>query len=130
MTYCDGLSNIKISELLKKHKNENKLVTVTAVNPQHRYGILKIKKNLVIGFNNENPKQNIFINGGFFIINPKALKYIKSNYSFWEKEPMETFIKNKQLSCYVHKGFWASLDTQKDKIQLNKLWKSGKAQWI
>jgi len=130
MTYCDGLANIKISELFKKHKKENKLVTVTAVNPQHRYGILKIKKNLVIGFNNENPKQNIFINGGFFIINPKALKYIKSNYSFWEKEPMETFIKNKQLSCYVHKGFWASLDTQKDKIQLNKLWKSGKAQWI
>ena len=70
MTYCDGLANININNLIKKHKLLNKLVTVTTVQPRHRYGILKIKKDIVVDFNNTNPIQNIRVNGGYFIINP------------------------------------------------------------
>ena len=75
MTYCDGLANVNIIELINKHKKFKKLVTVTAVQPKHRYGVMKLKNNLVTDFNNDNPIQNIRINGGYFVINPKSLKY-------------------------------------------------------
>lgn len=129
MTYCDGLANINLKKLIKSHKKSKKFVTVTAVQPYHRYGILKIKNNLVIEFNNENPKQNIRINGGFFIIKPKALKFVKENKIFWENEPMNKLINSKQLNSFKHNYFWSSLDTQKDKKFFNDLWKSKKLYW-
>jgi glucose-1-phosphate cytidylyltransferase len=130
MTYCDGLSNINIKQLLKFHKKKSKLVTVTTVQPRHRYGILKIKKKLVVGFNNNNPKQNIRINGGYFLINPKVLKIIKKNNTYWENEPMKFLIKKRQISSYFHNDFWASLDTNKDKIFFNKIYKKSKSPWF
>ncbi len=129
MTYCDGLANININNLIKKHNKYNKLVTVTAVQPKHRYGVMKIKNNLVTEFNNENPIQNIRVNGGYFVINPKSLKYVISKKIFWEKEPINILIKKKQLACYNHNKFWASLDTQKDKKYFNDLWKKKKIYW-
>ena len=129
-TYGDGVSDINITELLEFHRAHKKLATVTAVQPPGRFGALDIDGTSVKSFIEKPHGDGMYINGGFFVLSPKVIELIKDDESFWEKEPMETFIKNKQLSCYVHKGFWASLDTQKDKIQLNKLWKSGKAQWI
>ena len=129
MTYCDGLANININNLIKKHKLLNKLVTVTTVQPRHRYGILKIKKDIVVDFNNTNPIQNIRVNGGYFIINPKSLKLIKNKKIFWENEPMKNLIKKKELACFNHNKFWASLDTQKDKKYFNDLWKNKKIYW-
>jgi glucose-1-phosphate cytidylyltransferase len=130
MTYCDGLSNVNINKLIKFHRNEKKAVTVTAVQPNHRYGILKIKNKMVIGFNNQNPKQNVRINGGYFVINPIVLKIIKNNSWYWEKNPIEILIKKKQLSCYFHNDFWASLDTNKDKIYFNKMYKEQSRPWL
>ena len=129
MTYCDGLANVNIIKLINKHKKHKKLVTVTAVQPKHRYGVMKLKNNLVTDFNNDNPTQNIRINGGYFVINPKSLKYIKNKKVFWESEPMNFLIKKKQLCSFNHDKFWASLDTQKDKKYFNDLWKNKKIYW-
>tara|TARA_B100001029_G_C15041449_1_gene443913 strand:+ start:776 stop:1537 length:762 start_codon:yes stop_codon:yes gene_type:complete len=129
MTYCDGLANVNVDNLVNRHKSSNKLVTVTAVQPKHRYGIMKIQKNLVTEFNNTNPIQNIRVNGGYFVINPKSLKFIKNKKIFWETEPMNNLIKKKELACYNHNKFWASLDTQKDKKYFNDLWKNKKIYW-
>jgi glucose-1-phosphate cytidylyltransferase len=130
MTYCDGLSNINIKKLILIHNNKKKPVTITAVQPKHRYGILKIENNLVKSFNNENPKQNIRINGGYFIIQPDILKIIKSKKSYWEADPIKYLVKKKLLSCYLHNGFWASLDTQKEKKYFNLLYKNKKMPWL
>ena len=129
MTYCDGLANVDINKLINKHKLLNKLVTVTAVQPRHRYGVMNIKKNIVTKFNNTNPIQNVRVNGGYFIINPKSLKFVKNKKIFWENEPMNYLIKKKELACYNHNYFWASLDTQKDKKYFNELWKNKKLYW-
>lgn len=129
MTYCDGLAKINLNSLYNSFKKSNKLVTLTAVRPQHRYGVIKIKKNLVLSFNNNNPKQDIWVNGGFFLIKTKALELIKNKNIFWEQEPLRILINKKELSCYRLNNFWASLDTQKDKINLNTLWKKKKSYW-
>jgi len=130
MTYCDGLANINISNLIKLYKKKKKLVALTAVQPQHRYGVIKINKSIVTSMNNNNPKQNIWINGGYFLINPLALKLIKNKNTFWEQEPLNKLIKSKNLVSYIHKGFWESMDTQKDKIKLNNIWKKNKNAWL
>jgi glucose-1-phosphate cytidylyltransferase len=79
--------------------------------------------------NNNNPKQDIWINGGYFIINPISLKLIKKKNTYWEQEPISKLIKKKELASYIHKGFWESLDTQKDKKKLNEIWKKNKNAW-
>ena len=129
MTYCDGLGNINIYNLMKKHKKLKKLVTVTAVQPRHRYGVMKVKNDLVIDFNNENPTQNVRVNGGYFIIKQNALKFIKNKQIYWEKEPMNILVKKKELASYNHNNFWSSLDTLKDKKYFNNLWKQKKIYW-
>ena len=129
MTYCDGLGNINIYNLMKKHKKLKKLVTVTAVQPRHRYGVMKVKNDLVIDFNNENPTQNVRVNGGYFIIKQNALKFIKNKQIYWEKEPMNILVKKKELASYNHNHFWSSLDTLKDKKYFNDLWKQKKIYW-
>ena len=129
MTYCDGLAKINIKNLLKTHKSQKKLATLTAVQPQHRYGVIKISNNRVISLNNNNPKQDIWINGGFFVLKPQVMKFITSKKTFWEQKPLRQLIQKKQLSCYRLNSFWASLDTQKDKLYLNKLWKRKKKMW-
>lgn len=129
MTYCDGLAKINLKDLYNSFKKSKKLVTLTAVKPQHRYGVIKIKNNLVLSLNNNNPKQDIWINGGFFMIKIEALKYIKNKKIFWEQEPLRALIKKKELSSFKLNNFWASLDTQKDKINLNNLWKKNKSYW-
>ncbi len=129
MTYCDGLGNIDIYNLIKKHKKLKKLVTVTAVQPRHRYGVMKVKKDLVIDFNNENPIQNVRVNGGYFVIKQNALKFIKNKQIYWEKEPINILVKKKELASYNHNNFWSSLDTLKDKKYFNDLWKQKKIYW-
>jgi len=130
MTYCDGLANINIKQLINFHYKKGKLVTLTAVQPQHRYGVIRTHKSLVTSMNNNNPKQDIWINGGFFIINPISLKFIKNNNTYWEAEPLNKLIQKRELSSYIHGGFWQSLDTQKDKQNLNKIWKTNKNAWL
>ena len=126
MTYGDGISDVNLKKLLTFHKNNNKLVTVTAVRPPARFGFLKIKKNLVTYFKEKLNLDEGWINGGFFIINPIFFKYIKNDKTFLEKEPLEKVAKENQFSAFKHSNFWHCMDTLRDKIILDKLLKKKK----
>ena len=110
--------------------NKNKsLVTMTAVKPKQRYGILEIKKNRVNFFDNSKKKVDVYINGGFHVIDKLSLKYIRNKKIFWEKEPISKILKLNKLFAFKHDGFWKSLDTQKDKVDFNKMYKQKKINW-
>ncbi len=115
MTYGDGLSNVNIKRLLNFHKKNKKLVTLTAVRPPARFGAIKLKRNSVKYFKEKSKLDEGWINGGFFVMEPKFLKYIKNDKSYLEKEPLEKISKKKQLLAYKHNGFWQCMDTLRDK---------------
>ncbi len=129
MTYGDGLSNVSIKKLIKFHYKNNSLVTMTAVKPKQRYGILEIKKNRVNFFDNSKKKVDVYINGGFHVIDKLSVKYIKNKKIFWEKEPISKILKIKKLFAFKHDGFWKSLDTQKDKVDFNKIYRQKRLNW-
>ncbi len=120
LTYGDGLSNVNIIKLLKFHKKNKKLVTVTAVRPPARFGALKLKKNLVDYFKEKSRMDEGWINGGFFVVSSRFLGFIKNDKTYLEREPLENVTKLGQLSAYRHHGFWQCIDTNRDLISLNK----------
>ena len=129
-TYGDGLANINIKKLIQFHKKQKTLATVTAVQPQNRFGVLTInKKNIVSKFIEKPSSKNYIINGGFFVLSPKVLDYIPGDKTSWEKEPLEKLSKRSQLSAYMHKGFWQPMDTLRDKRYLEDLWNKNQAPW-
>lgn len=130
MTYGDGLSNINIRKLINFHYSNKAYVTLSAVRPKHRYGVLRIKNNMVDQFDNSNRKVDVYVNGGFFVISKNAVKKIKNKKIYWENEPLNSFIKQKKLFAFKHDGFWKSLDTLKDKNDFNKMYKKKKKPWI
>ncbi len=130
MTYGDGLSNINLKKLVKFHYKNKAMVTLTAVRPKQRYGVLKIDNDKVSQFDNSNKKIDIYINGGFFVISKEIIKKIKSKKIYWENEPLNLTIKNKKLFAYKHDGFWKSLDTLKDKNDFNIMYKKNKMPWL
>jgi len=129
-TYGDGLSNLSIKKLIKFHYKNKSLITLTAVKPKQRYGILKIKNNKVRFFDNSKKKSDVFINGGFFVISKKIINLIKDDKIYLENEPFKKILKIGKLFSYKYNGFWASMDTLKDKNDLEKLArKSRKLPW-
>ena len=122
-TYGDGVSNINIKKLLKFHKKNNKLITVTAVRPQARFGELKIKKNIVTSFKEKPQTISSWINGGFFVASKEFLDLISGPKTILEKEPLEKASKKKQLLAYKHSGFWKCMDTLRDKLVLDEMYK-------
>ena len=128
-TYGDGISDINIKQLINFHLNNKKLATVTAVRPPGRYGVLNIKNSMVKKFSEKAKGGDGYINGGFFILSPKVLNLINSDKTTWEQEPMLKLAKKKQLMAYKHDGFWQSMDTYRDKLQLEELWKNKNAKW-
>ena len=126
MTYGDGLSNIDLKKLLQFHKKNNKLVTLTAVRPPARFGAIKLKKNLVNYFKEKSKMDEGWINGGFFVIEPEFLKYIKNDSTYLEREPLEILTKKKQLSAFRHEGFWQCMDTKRDKDRLEEIFRRKK----
>jgi glucose-1-phosphate cytidylyltransferase len=126
MTYGDGLSNVSIKKLIRFHYKNRSKVTLTAVRPKERYGILKIHKNKIIYFNNENKITDTYINGGYFVIDKSCIKKITNHSTYWEQTPLSFFAKKKQLYAFKHDGFWKSLDTLKDKNDFNELYKNKK----
>lgn len=129
MTYGDGLANVNIKKLIDFHYIKKSIVTLTAARPKHRYGIIKIKNNKIEKFDNQNKSIDVFINGGFFVIDKSAIRKIKNTNTFWEKEPLNYFMKKKKLFAFKHKGFWKSLDTLKDKNDFDIMIKKGKTPW-
>jgi glucose-1-phosphate cytidylyltransferase len=121
MTYGDGLSNINLKNLLKFHKKNKKLVTLSAVRPPARFGALKIQGHQVTYFKEKTKLDEGWINGGFFVMEPSFINYIKKDNTYLEREPLEIVTKNKQLAAYKHEGFWQCMDTKRDRDQLNKI---------
>jgi glucose-1-phosphate cytidylyltransferase len=129
LTYGDGLSNVNLKKLLKFHKKNKKLVTLTAVRPPARFGAIKIKSNLVNYFKEKSKMDEGWINGGFFIISSKFINFIKGDKTYLEREPLEKVTKIKQLGAYRHYGFWQCVDTKRDLILINKILKDKKVKF-
>ena len=123
LTYGDGLSNIDLKKLLRFHKKNKKMVTMSAVRPPARFGVIKLNGNKVTYFKEKSKLDEGWINGGFFIMEPTFLKYIKNDQTFLEKEPLEKVTKIDELRAYRHKGFWQCMDTKRDKDKLEKILK-------
>ncbi|MFH1800846.1 MAG: glucose-1-phosphate cytidylyltransferase [Candidatus Omnitrophota bacterium] len=129
MTYGDGLSNVDLKSLLGFHKKKKPLVTVTAVQPPVRFGALSIRSGRVQKFQEKTAGDGGWVNGGFFVIEPKALNYARDDRTVWERDVMELLAKDGELAAYQHSEFWQPMDTLRDKQHLEELWRSGKAPW-
>ena len=124
LTYGDGLSNVNIKKLLNFHKKNRKLVTLTAARPPARFGAIKILGNKVKYFKEKSKLDAGWINGGFFVMQPEFLNYIKNDQTFLEREPMELLTKKNQLVAFKHDDFWQCMDTKRDMDNLNIILKN------
>ena len=128
-TYGDGLSDVDIGRLVKFHKAQKRMATITAVQPPGRFGALDIEDKRITRFEEKPMGDGSWVNGGFFVLQPEVLEYIKGDQTIWEREPIEQLARDGQLSAFTHKGFWQPMDTLRDKIRLEELWQSGQAPW-
>lgn len=126
-TYGDGLSDVNIKSLIKFHRKYKKMATLTAVTPPGRFGAIELSGNRVQKFR-EKPT-GALINGGYFVLSPNCLNFIKDDAVAWEEYPLNKLAKKKELIAYKHKGFWQPMDTLREKQLLQSLWESGKAPW-
>ncbi len=129
LTYGDGLSDVNISNLMKFHKNNNKLATVTAVEPPGRYGALDLDGQIVKNFKEKPNGHGGRINGGFFVLSTKVLELIEGDNTVWEEEPLKILAKQSELMAFFHDGFWQPMDTLRERNYLNDLWSEGSAPW-
>jgi len=128
-TYGDGLADINIADSIEFHRNHGKLATITATYPPARFGALQIEDNQVISFLEKPKGDGRMINGGFFVLSPKVVDRIFGDLCIWEKEPLESLVKDRELMAYKHHSFWHPMDTLRDKNFLKDLWESGDAPW-
>jgi glucose-1-phosphate cytidylyltransferase len=121
---------VNIKKLLNLHKKSNKVATLTAVRPPARFGELHIENNFVRKFNEKPQLSDGWINGGFFVLNYKIFDYLENNKNvMFEREPIINLVKKKQLVAYKHIGFWACMDTPRDKDNIEKIMKLKKKLW-
>ncbi|MBL6590158.1 MAG: glucose-1-phosphate cytidylyltransferase [Flavobacteriaceae bacterium] len=129
LTYGDGLANMDISKLVSFHKNHGKVATLSAVYPPGRFGALEITENRVTNFYEKPRGDGALINGGYFVLKPNALDYIKGDATIWEQEPLNNLATDGELMSFKHEDFWQPMDTLRDKHYLEELWETGKAPW-
>lgn len=130
LTYGDGLSDVNLPELEKFHKNSGKLMTLTTVQPEGRFGALELDGHTVRSFAEKPKGDGSWINGGFFVCEPGILDYLKDgDATILERSPLENLARDGQLAAYKHESFWKPMDTLRDKIQLEQLWNDKKAPW-
>lgn len=128
-TYGDGVADVNIDALLKFHKSHGKLATITTVRSPERFGRIVFNGDQITKFHEKPEAAEGWINGGFFILSPKVIKYIENDDTVWERNPIEELAHDKQVMGYRHYGFWSCMDTLKEKNYLEDLWNSGKAPW-
>jgi len=128
-TYGDGVSDVNIGELIKFHQSHGKLATLTATQPPGRFGALQLDGSQINSFQEKPQGDGAWINGGFFVLSPQVIDYIKDDTTTWEKDPMERLAREGELQSYFHNGFWQPMDTLRDKIHLEELWQAGVAPW-
>lgn len=129
LTYGDGVGNVDLTALLDFHKHHGKLATVTAIRPPSRFGSLNCEESRVRAFEEKPQIDSGWVNGGFFVLEPAVLDYITGDFSSWEHEALSKLAADGQLMAYRHEGFWAPMDTLRDKHFLQELWDSEKAPW-
>lgn len=129
LTYGDGVANVDITALLAHHEAAGKEATVTAIQPTGRYGALDLDQNTVKGFIEKPRGDGQWVNGGFFVCERSVLDRIDGDAMPFEGDPLTGLARDGQLSAYRHEGFWAAMDTLRDKTQLEALWSAGKAPW-
>jgi glucose-1-phosphate cytidylyltransferase len=129
MTYGEGVADIDINELLAVHHRERRLATMTATQPPGRFGAIDVEGTRVNRFIEKPRGDGNWINGGFFVLSPRVIEYLEGDGTVWENEPLERLAAEDQLTAYSHHGFWHPMDTLRDKLYLEELWKGGNAPW-
>jgi glucose-1-phosphate cytidylyltransferase len=129
MTYGDGVSDVDIGALVAFHRQQKTEATVTAIQPAGRFGAIEIDGARVTSFLEKPHGDGRWISGGFFVCEPSVIDRIAGDQTIWERGPVEKMASEGQLSVYRHQGFWAAMDTLRDKVFLEDLWKSGTAPW-
>jgi glucose-1-phosphate cytidylyltransferase len=130
VTYGDGLTDVNLLNEFKFHLDNDKVGTILGINPPSRFGEIKLKNEEVIEFNEKPEFTGEWINGGYFFFKHDFLTFLSKDEScVLEKQPLINLTKARQLNMYCHKGFWACMDTQRDREYLTQLWTSNKAPW-
>ena len=130
VTYGDAVSDVNIAQLVETYRQSKALAVVTAVHPTARFGEIQIDENDYVRSFKEKPQVNQgWINGGFFVLNPRVFDYIDNDLTTFEREPLERLAAEGQLKTYRHEGFWQCMDTIRDRDLLNQMWDEGKAPW-
>jgi glucose-1-phosphate cytidylyltransferase len=129
LTYGDGVSDVDISALVAFHRKHGKIATVTAVRPAARFGAMVFEGDRVASFKEKPQASEGWINGGFFVFEPKVFDYLHGDETVLEQDPLEKLAKDGQLMAYKHPGFWQPMDTIRDRDALNELWRAGNAPW-
>lgn len=127
LTYGDGVSDVDLNQLLDFHRSHDKIATVTAVQPEGRFGSMEIGEDGIVDHFKEKPKgDDKWINGGFFVLKPQVFSYLQGDMDeiMWEDEPMQKLAGDHQLAAYQHQGFWKCMDAMRDKIELESLWQT------
>lgn len=129
MTYGDGVADVDIAALIKQHQTSGRLATLTAIQPPGRYGALLMNGNEVSSFQEKPAGDGAWINGGFFVLEPKALDYIENDATPWEGHPLQMLARENNLAAHMHRGFWQAMDTLREKNSLEAMWQQGDAPW-
>ncbi len=129
LTYGDGVSNVDIASLIRFHRENGTLATLTAAQPPGRFGSMKRMGQFVTSFEEKPKGDGGWVSGGFFVLSPRVLDYIEGDHTVWEKEPMQRLAREQQVSAFEHDGFWQPMDTLRDKNYLDELWMKNQAPW-
>ena len=126
VTYGDGVGNVDLNALIAQHKGSDKIVTISAIQPQGRFGVVNFEEDTVTSFNEKGKSK--YINAGFMIANPELFDYLGKNEPL-EFAPFERLVQEKKLGVYKHDGFWKCMDTLSDMKILEGIWESGSVPW-
>ena len=132
LTYGDGVSDVNIKDLVKFHKEHGKLVTLTSIELPGRFGTIETNEQEVVTHFKEKPDdKDIWINGGYFVLEPGIFDYLAGDveYTQWEQQPLENIAADRELVAFKHHGFWKCMDAMRDKIELEELWQTNQAKW-
>jgi glucose-1-phosphate cytidylyltransferase len=129
LTYGDGVGDVDVGATIEQHTRSGLLATVTAMQPPGRFGSLRFDGHAVTGFQEKPQGDGGWINGGFFVLDPRVGDYIEGDHTVWEREPMEALARERQLGVHFHHGFWQPMDTLRDRNHLEELWLSQRAPW-
>jgi glucose-1-phosphate cytidylyltransferase len=128
-TYGDGVGDVDLTALIAAHRAAGRAATLTGVQPPGRFGALNLDGDMITSFQEKPEGDGSWINGGFFVLEPSVFARIEDDSTIWERQPLESLARDKQLGIYRHHGFWRPMDTLRDKLELERLWEARQAPW-